>query len=560
MAFEPISGTIGAVAFADQMFARICEKKLESIEDDTAEQATITAIDETHVTEPLSPAAMSSSAPSTLPPSNLSSTTSKSVTRPSPSFQSLATSATESVTLSLPGQELPRRRDHFLGIFRSKKHKIPYEPDRNPPSTEQNVPIAVDEQQPVPEALTPLDSVLAPGSTAAASSEIAKAATEVHDRSNFLLRAGWVAQSRDRFIQLLKELKKHADYFHSMIQLDQGKKMVIRSQQMATVATKVKEYRDIGDRLRMLLQSLDQLTGSKRAEFQLMLHHDPLSLQSRYRKVTRLLSFQPEGAAFYARLLPPTEHTEGSAATTTARYLVFDVQQANLSPSIAGETIAARKLSDISHLLDDTDKTAQPLMARTLGCIKASGTTNGTISVFSDSTPHKDAKSLAVGLNDENEKKYFQAPSRASLRTRLALVLTCSLIYVQRADGLRDLNAAGLTFYDTDPASGHAADLGHSRIKPFILLQMLGVPTMTTSSHSVLTSAARDDDDDTVSMIRSLGILLYEIGSWDLSVGDTIAEKARASDIENLASLDLHEFVEIEFDKRLKKKPEGPPA
>ncbi|RGP57933.1 hypothetical protein FSPOR_11941 [Fusarium sporotrichioides] len=609
MAFEPISGTIGAVAFADQMFTRIvwvykkyklseafgddyisykikydseifrrhlreplrsrllqwishldeceklvakCEQKLEPLEDDTANQV----IDETRVTDPLSPAAMQSSAPSTLSPSNLSSTAPGSVVRPSPSILSPATSATESVTLSLR-QKVRGWRDHVRIQFRSKKHKIPSEPDRSPPSTEQNVPIAVDEQQSKPGARSPLDSVLPSDSTAAASLEIANAATEVHNRSNILLRVGWVAQSRSRFIELLNELREHADYFHSMIQLDQGKRIAVRSQQIAVVRNKVKQYRDIGDRLKILLHSLDQLPGSERAVFQLMLHDDPLSLQSSYRKVTRLLNFQPEGAAFYAQLLPPIEHLKGGAATTTApgrgrdsaRYFVFEVQQANMSLPKAEGMIAPSKLSNISHLLDPTDDTAEPLFARMLGCIEAANTTHGNISVFSDSTIHKDAKSLAESLNDENEKKVFQVPSQASFRTQLALVLTCSLIYLQRADGPRDLNATGLTYYDTDPASGHAAEVGHSRINPFVQLYMLGVPRTTTTSHSVLTSAARDDDGGKVSMIKSLGILLYEIGSWDLSVGNTIAEKAsfvkaRKAALSGTISVKYHDAID----------------
>lgn len=347
-------------------------------------------------------------------------------------------------------------------------------------------------------------------------------------------RVAWVANSRSDFIALLDELKEHANFFNSMILLSQSKQTVLESQEADELRTKVDRYRNIGNCLRMLLQSLPKLTGSEEAVFQLMLHDNPFLLQSNFRTSSKLPSLRLGSVAFYTRLSTPKSTWDGAVPVgspeqrdSSSRYLVFDVQQTSASPSLPIGTIATTELSSISHLLDEPVEAAQrPTWARELGHIKAPVTASGFISALSDSTIHAAETTLADSLKDEREKQFFQLASQASFRARLALVLTCSLIYAHIAEGARDLTAQELTYYSTQPSNVRASDLRRSRINPFVLLQSVGLQTTRVSSHEALTSAARDHDDETTSMIRSLGVLLYEIGSWTVSVGATVSERA----------------------------------
>lgn len=383
----------------------------------------------------------------------------------------------------------------------------------------------------------PIESSLLPAA-ALAQVELTDRASEVYGRSELSRRVGWVAKSRSDFITLLEKLTEHANFFNSMMQLDQSKRMIFKLRKAEELKSKVDKYRDLGDRLGMLLQSLNGLTGSNQAEVQLMLHNDPLSLHSKFRTGSRLLSFRPGSAAFYMRFLSsapknirqdaiPGRGLEGpELQLTSPRYLVFDVHHASASSPATASTVSSTALPSISGLFDDKIEPDRGSgWVRELGHIKAASATGGSISVFSDSTEHTEKVTLADSLGDEREQRFFQPPSQASSRVRLALVLTCSLIYGQIADGARALNSKELVYYATEPTNDQAADLRHSRINPFIRLQMVGLPTTMGTSHMVLTSAARDEDDEKTGMVRSLGILLYEIGTWAVSVGTTVPEK-----------------------------------
>ncbi|RMJ16787.1 hypothetical protein CDV36_003572 [Fusarium kuroshium] len=573
MAFEPISGTIGAVAFADQMFARCVwvYKKYKLSQDfgsDYVEYQTKyhceifrfdqiishphsglaeSALDtgQRHLREPLRSrlqiwmadlnkcGKLVAKYEEKLEPNSdgaeddtveeASTQTTPTTRVPSPPVSPTThPAAISAIMLSTRAAVAPGMPLLPVGSRDYRRHSEPAQPPITP--TEQNTPNA-NKQQPVREQGFPVDVPHTPFDTAAAREEVAGRAAKVQDRTKLKQLVGWVAESRSDIITLLDKLEKHAQFFDSVIQLDQSKQTILRYQREDELRTKVDNCRDIGDRLRMLLQSWRGLTGSNQAAFQLMLHNDPVFMQSRFRQDLGLSSLQLGGAAFYARLLPSTEHFEDGGAP--ARYLLFGVHQTSAQPSPTLGATVTTELSSIGQFLDNAavETAEEPSRVRELGNIKLLSPTNGLISVFSDSTIHGDEKTLAASLIDESEKKFFQEPSQALFRTQLALVLAYSLIYVQRADGLKDLDAKELRYYATSPDNGQTADLTDSRINPFAPLRMVGLPTTMGSSHAILTCAARGDNDETMSMIRSLGILLYEIGSWSISEGNTIREK-----------------------------------
>lgn len=335
------------------------------------------------------------------------------------------------------------------------------------------------------------------------------------------------AQKRDEFIGLLQQLNGHADFFSSEIRPRQKRSVTARLLRGSGSESQVQRYRDASDRLRALIQSLQNLPETDQVEFQLMLHNDPRELQFRMREKSRVCNshFQPQGAVFYMRLHSASSPPAGDSSSqplavlrqpdTEARYIMFDVSPENAA-SEAGDRIEDLHLI-ISSALPAADRHDWAVF---LGYI------DKTIRVFSDSTTHSAVRSFVACLADRDEQRHLRKSGNAGFRARLAFVAASSLFYSLCAEGPRDLEAQHLQYYTARNEMGQEPGYKDSRINPYFSLRTLGATAVKPSSAAALSAAAGTDSPEST-MIKNLGVLLYEIGAWSSIAGREVAERVQ---------------------------------
>jgi hypothetical protein len=153
------------------------------------------------------------------------------------------------------------------------------------------------------------------------------------------------------------------------------------------------------------------------------------------------------------------------------------------------------------------------------------------IYVFCDSSRHGPEKCLADWLSDDGERAKFRGSSQAKLRARLGSTVACTLFHLVHALGPKDLEARHLLYYPPLDKDGTEIPATGSRVIPFAPL--IAKSTSGVSSATVFSLQGPGDTAE-VRMIRKLGILLYEIGSWSVvpEQGSGLPGKVRYARVE----------------------------
>ena len=325
------------------------------------------------------------------------------------------------------------------------------------------------------------------------------------------------AQNRDEFLQLLDQLHLYMVSVSGDIHPKQSKSVLARVLEDLKLRKHLRHYQDAGDRLKELISTLRVLPETNQVAFQLRLYNNPSELQALLKESSKACGdyFQAEGAAFYMKLQSePTQQADPSQEPPEAKYLIFDVSTEE-EASEAGERIASVR----EQLLSATPHPSKLDWGAFLGHM------GKTIRVISDSTTRLPGRSLITCLTDRGEQKVLQEAGYAGARARLAFIAASSLFYSLRAEGTQDLEAQDLTYYTALDKRKREPGYKESRVIPFVPLTTLGATAFEPSSADTLSGR----DELKATMIKKLGILIYEIGVWT-NVADTRLE-ARVSKV-----------------------------
>jgi hypothetical protein len=338
------------------------------------------------------------------------------------------------------------------------------------------------------------------------------------------------AEKRTSFTKLLEQLNHHVLFFSDQIKPKQSRSGIARlleaPQQQIKMHRQMNRYRDAGDTMKWLIESIRKVERADQLTFQLMLHSDPFELQSDLRGISPACEeyLDHGGAAFYLRLVPDADFAAHMAeqwamprrVLAEAKYFVFSVSSAAsevLDKFYNVEAIFSRRETPVGRpdwavMRGDVDKEAFDL--------------EKTIRVISDSTTHMVGRSLVSCLADREEQRILRKASYAGMRAELAFRVASSLFYNLYVDGLHDLHAQDLYFYTALNRKKQEPEYKISRLAPFVALSSLGSTAAAPSSSDALSGATNDLE---AMMIQNLGILIYEIGAWNRVTGRGLAER-----------------------------------
>lgn len=362
-------------------------------------------------------------------------------------------------------------------------------------------------------------------------SDVRRRAQRIQQGSSIAARGSWVLK-RDTFLDILKRLKDHGDFFTAAIQLDQTQETAARLLRSEKLNSLFKRYQEAGDGLNHLVKSLAQLQGGKQTTLEVMMHQDPFQLQTALQKDTADSRFRPHSAAFYTRcqhksvgvsvnINSSTQDQQPASQvlpTSDPQYLCFDVARRSAKYLPSCTKINTVQVLFNSIAASDEEATGWP---RLLGYMGES------IHTFLDSTPHSTEKTLARALVDEDEQQELKESFNADFRARLGLTVASSILCRLHSEGPKELEATHLCYYPWLNEDGHQLALRESRINPFMPIRMSVTGSIATSSAAVFSAGASDVDVATL-MIRKLGILLYEIGTWSRVAGGRLSDNVRS--------------------------------
>lgn len=130
-------------------------------------------------------------------------------------------------------------------------------------------------------------------------------------------------------------------------------------------------------------------------------------------------------------------------------------------------------------------------------------------------------------LADPHEQSVLKMAGYTVVRARLAFIAASSLFYSLRAEGTQDFEAKNFKYYTTLDKHGDEPDYKDSRVIPFVPLATLGITAFEPSSAEYTLPG---EDGAEATMIKKLGILIYEIGTWT-NVADTNLLEVRVSKV-----------------------------
>ncbi|KAI9774400.1 MAG: hypothetical protein M1840_004294 [Geoglossum simile] len=344
-------------------------------------------------------------------------------------------------------------------------------------------------------------------------------------QSTFIERTSWAIKDRDRFKQLVKELTEHNDYFISIIQLRTSKhndhhRIPAPSAQIARVAS----------HLRRLIRSLAATRESNHIFFQMMLHDDPFDFHSLINSnlpATALL--RPSSSMFAFRLEKASSGTQAPRQNDNAALLFevpsfgetsedVDKQIEDERPrieSFAGELISVESLG-----VGGEDPDRKPWWAA-IGTIKdvvgspKPSETDKPIAVFHDRTTYAPSKTLWQSFTDPTESKVMEK-TYLIFRVHLAYILASSFMHFVSAGYPLDYSSKSLHYFSdskTNPQLVSTLQLARKRKSPYVQLRAVGASQLPESFSSILADAVETASNAQIT-VQKLGVLLFEVGVW----------------------------------------------
>jgi hypothetical protein len=316
---------------------------------------------------------------------------------------------------------------------------------------------------------------------------------------------------RLQFIELLSELERHNLSSTRRILVTQLESFAADLPGRQRVDSDLVQYRSGGKRLKDLIQCLGDKPQQFRLTFQLLLKSDPFYFHSTLRDSSHTCQahLKDGNAAFYLRLsvdkiLSETADVARSSLPTLnevdERFFVFSVAQES------AEVDTSTEIADLALLFAPITDPMRSDWATFRGHFE------GKIRVVSDSTPHRPQRSFAECVTDPNERRILGNIAYAAMRAQLAFVVASALFYKVCAEGPHDVDATQIYYHTALNGRGQEPDYTDSRVLPYVSLDSIGSTSAFSSSANALIRSSGDGLEER--MMKNLGILIYEIGTW----------------------------------------------
>lgn len=378
--------------------------------------------------------------------------------------------------------------------------------------------------------------------------------------SGLVERLKWVAEERSRFIYLNKEIRRHNDYFLSLVGHRAGQKSRGASLTPKNEAISART-RNIASHLKRLIQSLGATKHSNRVSFQMMLLESPFKLRSRMGDALPFEALlRPSSSMFPFKVVETVAQANNkSVAPVKAKTsVIFEVPSPKQTNEDLMQQVKARHkiesfaesfppISDPNHE-SNYDNTWWSAIGNIndITISAQADNSNEPISVFLDRGFYIEAKSLLASFNDPAFSK-LATNTHLIYRLHLAYILASSFTYFLLADCPLDYISESLVYYSEEisdkPNTQHLAE---TRLAPYIALRPIGAPNSTPKSFSSIISSTVDLVSKDQMLLHRLGVLLCEVGSWKpIVVGEaTVAER-------NLGSHHLHDWQGLASEARI---------
>jgi hypothetical protein len=430
-----------------------------------------------------------------------------------------------------------RRGSKFLGVskglFRKKKDK----------DTKANEQVLV---VPVKDALPPINPTIHVQDVEDASTaQIGQIGSARQSQSNLRSRIQWAIDDRNKLLELIDGLEKHSDFFNKRLNFQNYPGRNLTPEQMKRQQKQLQKYMKIGMQLRKLIQAVTNLQGSNSMAFELMLHANPFQLHSDIQLDINSTDLVGENASFHLQVTrtlatAPTPGspnllgsdlaapgTSRSASETVAVLFSVAADRDFRADTVTGASSPADdRIKNFAHAMDGRHQSSSTNggWARKLGILVDQQNPASHITLFWDMTESDTTKTLIDVLSDATERQLLRKLDHTQFRLRLGLIIASSLLHIITAGSPQEFHSGVLQYYMANEREYGSP--GEKWINPYIRLRSIGHVERSKSSTSILSGGAHPVGPEVV-MMRKLGILLYEVGTWEHVPGTYLDDRVQ---------------------------------